>query len=68
MSVQVSYKKQFLIYIFLFLILVVVTEISSRIYEYAQPSRCTLLNSAAYASIDNSLKNQICQDMNKVIY
>lgn len=68
MSVQVSYKKQFLIYLFLFLILVVVTEIGSRIYEYQQPSECGLLNSGAYTNVNDSLKNQICQDMNKIVF
>jgi lysophospholipase L1-like esterase len=68
MSVQVSYKKQFLIYLLLFLILVVVAEIGSRIYEYERPSVCGLLNTGSYTNVNDSLKNQICQDMNNVSF
>jgi|APSaa5957512493_1039668.scaffolds.fasta_scaffold40266_1 lysophospholipase L1-like esterase len=68
MSVQVSYKKQFLIYLLLFLILAVAAEIGSRIYEYEQPSTCGLLNSEAFTNVNDSLKNQICQDMNEVSF
>jgi lysophospholipase L1-like esterase len=66
MSVQVSYKKQFLIYAFLVLILLTATEIGSRIYEYQNQSECSLLDSQSFSSIENSLKKQICEDMNKI--
>ena len=68
MSVQVSYKKQFLIYVFLFLILLAAAEIGSRIYEYQQPSVCSLLDSQSFSNVENSLKNQICEDMIKIAF
>tara|TARA_B110000881_G_C18588117_1_gene526148 strand:- start:1196 stop:2308 length:1113 start_codon:yes stop_codon:yes gene_type:complete len=68
MSVQVSYKKQFLIYVFLFLILLAATEIGSRIYEYQNQSECSLLNTEAFSNVENSLKKKICEDMSKVVF
>lgn len=67
MSVRVSYKKQFLVYVFLFLILATIIEIGSRIYEY-QLSRCALLDSASYETIDESLRDKTCSDSNRLVY
>ena len=69
MSVQISYKKQFLIYIFLALILFTIIEIGSRIYQnQLSTESCSVIDSAAYHDVDNSFKKQICIDMNKLVY
>ena len=69
MSVQISYKKQFLIYIFLALILFTVVEISLRVYEnQLNTVSCSVMDSAAFQDVDYSFKKQICLDMNKLVY
>lgn len=68
MSVQISYKKQFLVAIFLASILLTIIEIGSRVWENQSTGSCGVMNSGASQDLDNSLKEQICNDMNKVIY
>ena len=69
MSVQISYKKQFLVWIFLGLILLTIVETSLRIYENElSVSSCSVMSSAAYDDTEHELKEQICKDMNKLVY
>jgi len=65
MSVQVSYKKQFFLSIFLFLIILGIAEGSSRLYEFVDP-HCDFLKSDVMKKVDPFLKNSICYDHNSV--
>lgn len=65
MSVQVGYKKQFLLYILLFLILIVTIESIVRIYDYSYPS-CSFFDSDAFIEVDDDLKRTICHDNGKL--
>ena len=60
MSLQVSYKKQFLLLLMGILIILSVLEISSRLYEIFNPE-CFFLNSDATKKIDFELRKKICE-------
>jgi len=59
MSMQVSYKKQFLVFLLLVLVIMAVFEIILRVYDFFNP-RCRTMNSEIYGDIDYFLKKQIC--------
>lgn len=61
MSVQVSYKKHFLLSIFLILIILGVAEGFSRVYEFIVP-HCGFLKSDAMKNVDYFLKVAICYE------
>jgi len=65
MSVQVSYKKQFVLGILLILTLIIVIEISVRVYELTLPE-CSWLNADVFES--NQVSKQVCVDMQKLEY
>ncbi|MBN18929.1 MAG: hypothetical protein CL758_05595 [Chloroflexi bacterium] len=65
MSVQVGYKKQFFLYILLFLILIVTIESVVRIYDHYYPS-CSFYESDVFAEMDDELKRIICHDNGKL--
>ena len=60
MSVQVSYKKQFLLFLMGILIILAVIEISAQFYEYTFVE-CFFLNSDATDHIDRDLREKICE-------
>ena len=67
MSVQISYKKQAVLGIFLLLCLITAVEIGARAYEYfLQP--CNLENADTLSEYDYLLKRQICYDQQNLIY
>ncbi len=66
MSVQVSYKKQFLFGIFLILIVLVAVEGASRVY-LSHSVECIFMKSDAYSHLDNDKKRKMCDDYNNVI-
>ena len=71
MSIQVSYKKQFIIYIFLFFILLSVIELGANIFEwqrdYQQPP-CDFIGSNALQNVEEIKQYQICEELNSIQY
>ena len=67
MSVQVSYKKQFLFGFLLMLFVLSVIEVGMRIYDYYNPN-CRFIESDVYDGIDFELKRNICNDNGKLIW
>lgn len=65
MSVQVGYKKQFFLYLLLFLILIVTIESGIRIYDHYYPS-CSFFDSDVFLEMDDNLKRTICHDNSKL--
>lgn len=63
MSVQVSYKKQFVLGIFLLLLLLLVLEGILRTYENIIP-QCSYIGRDAFQSVDITIQKQICLDGN----
>ena len=59
MQLQISYKKQFLLFILLFLILISAIEGILRIYEVINP-RCNLMENEVSKNWDYDVKIQIC--------
>jgi len=66
MSVQVSYKKQSLIAIFLILIVLVTVEGASRVY-LSLFVKCSFMESDTYSNLDYDLKRKMCDDYNNLI-
>jgi len=67
MSVQVSYKKQVVLGIMLFLILVVVVEGIVTAYEYFNP-RCAFISKDAHSDYDYYLLLTVCYDYKKIVW
>ena len=65
MSVQVSYKKQGLFFLLLFVGILILLESGARIYEYFNPD-CWLIGADATKNIDIVDQKQICLDHNTV--
>jgi len=65
-SVQVTYKKQFLFGIFLFLIVLVIVEGASRVF-LSHYVTCYFMESEAYAHLDYDKKRKMCDDYNNAI-
>jgi len=65
MSVQVSYKKQFIFFIMLFFILLVITEVAIRYVETFEPS-CMFTNSEIFSNYNNLEKDQMCFEYKSV--
>ena len=61
MSVQVSYRKQFILGILLVLVFVITIEGFARVYDYTI-STCEFVNSGAFKIYDFFLARQICLD------
>jgi len=69
MSVQVSYKKQWLLFLIFLIMIFFITEAYLRIFitdygyfNYSNPNRCALENSDAYLYLDSKIKKQMCKD------
>jgi hypothetical protein len=67
MSVRVSYKKQAVVGIMLLLTILLVTEITARIYDYYYPN-CRFLKSEVYTNVDFDLKRRICVENDKLLW
>jgi len=61
MSVQVSYKKQFIFGFLFLLIILAIVEIIMRIYDYYQPN-CLFLTSSVYEELKTEVKQEMCRD------
>ena len=71
MHVQVSYKKQFLVCIFLFLILLFVIELGIKIFEWQQDyetSPCMFIGNNALQNVEEIKQYQICEEHNSLAY
>ncbi len=65
MSVQVSYRKQAVVMLFLFLLFLVAIEGIVRIYEYAN-NVCPNIESEVFTDVDPFTRKQICNDHNNL--
>lgn len=65
MSLRVSYKKQAALGIMLILIILLVIEITARVYDYYYPN-CRFIKSEVYSNIDFDLKRRICVENDKL--
>jgi lysophospholipase L1-like esterase len=69
MSVQVSYKKQFTVYLIFIIIVLSAVELSARIYEYSPIStQCQFTDSPIFEKTDYFLMKQMCIDHNYIKY
>lgn len=69
MSVQISFKKQFLILIIISIIVLLVIEGFVRFYDYITPSDdCYFVNSDAAKNIPYEIKKQSCLDFRETIF
>tara|TARA_Y100000741_G_scaffold361624_1_gene345955 strand:+ start:2375 stop:3442 length:1068 start_codon:yes stop_codon:yes gene_type:complete len=67
MSVQISYKKQFLFGVLLCLIIISGIEIFLRVYDYNYPA-CSFYGSDVFAELSDNLKRDICYSNSKLIW
>jgi len=67
MSVQIGYKKQFLFWIFLILIILISVEISLRIYEYITIP-CGIFENDAFSNLKYFEIKNICYDTNTLVH
>lgn len=67
MSVQVSYKNQFLVGVFFLLIIIGLVEISLRIYEYISIP-CGIFENDAFSNLNYFEKKNICYDTNTLVH
>ena len=67
MSVQISYKKHFVLSIFLILTVLVIVEGVSRVYELIDP-HCDFLQSDAMKDVDVFLGYSMCYDLDNMEY
>lgn len=65
MSVQVSYKKQILVYVIISIILLVFTEIFIRYLDSFEP-KCEFIKSEIFSNFNESIKNQLCSEYNSL--
>jgi lysophospholipase L1-like esterase len=69
MYVQVSYKKQFLVYIFLLLILLFVIELGVKIFEWQHNTHpCEFIGNNALQNVEEIKQYQICEEHNSLAY
>ena len=68
MSMKVSYKKQFVVLFFLFILFLSVIEGVARIYESNSNSyNCVFLNKDAFEGISNSFLNSVFYDYKTIL-
>lgn len=66
MSVQVSYKKQFLVGIIFIFLIIFSLEGGTRIYDIWYPSGCILVKSDIYQNLELENKRDVCDDFRKL--
>ena len=67
MSVQVSYKKQFLLGFIIIILLLTTLEVVLRVYDFSFPS-CNVFHSEVSQDLDADLRRSICHDSSKLIW
>ena len=68
MSVQISYKKQTVIIILFFCIVLLSIEGVVRVLELFNPPNCSWINRDALDHVDFFQKRQLCSDVNQLVY
>ena len=68
MSAQVSYKKQIIIFLILFVLLLFAVEIGARVIEYSGENECEFIGKDALKNVEIIKQNQICEDNNSTMY
>ena len=61
MSVQISYKKQGLFFLLVFIGFLILLESGARIYEYSEPD-CFLIGTDAMKNIDIANQKLMCSE------
>ena len=67
MSVEISYKKQGLLFFIFVIIILGVVEIGARVYE-SQKLSCNFIGKDAFNQVDEVLQNQVCNDTRDIAY
>ena len=65
MSVQVSYKKQFVIFLMLIVVILIVTEITIRIADYYS-TPCDFTKSPLFDELSTFEKWEMCRDYSSI--
>ena len=68
MSVQVSYKKQIIIFLTIFVLLIVAVEIGVRVIEHFDNNNCKFIGKDAFKNVETIKQNQICKDNHSTAY
>ena len=68
MYVQVSYKKQIIVFLILFALLLFAVEIGARAIEYSGENKCEFIGKDAFKNVEIIKQNQICEDHNSIMY
>ncbi len=68
MYVQVSYKKQIIVFLILFVLLLFAVEIGARVIEYSGENKCEFIGKDAFKNVEIIKQNQICEDHNSIMY
>ena len=68
MYVQVSYKKQIIVFLILFVLLLFAVEIGARVIEYSGENQCEFIGKDAFKNVEIIKQNQICEDNNSTMY
>ena len=66
MSVQVSYKKQFVLGILLLIVLLAVFEIFAQVYQIDEEKSCNFVKSEVYKNIPENVLVEMCNEYHKV--
>ena len=61
MSQQVSYKKQFLLFFMFIIIILIISEVTLRVYDFFNPP-CEFSDSPSFNHLSNAEKWQLCLD------
>ncbi len=68
MSVRVSYKKQILVSVMLFLTILAVIEVAARTIEYNYTNQCNIIGNPVFASVGTKMQEQLCEDYNNLVH
>ena len=71
MSAQISYKKQIIIFLAIFVLLIFAVEIGIRAFEYFDDfdnNECEFIGKDAFKNVEEIKQNQICKDNNSTAY
>ena len=68
MYAQVSYKKQVIIFLILFVLLLFAVEIGVRVIELPEENKCEFIGKDAFKNVEIIKQNQICEDNNSTMY
>ena len=68
MSAQVSYKKQIIIFLTIFVLLIFAVEIGVRVIEHFDNNNCKFIGKDAFKNVETIKQNQICKDNHSTAY